>query len=212
MSKRYYLLGGGGHAGVVYNTLSDDIKDSVTVIAPTVSDQFKKIGVQFFDDDYLNNLSQDDSILINGLGWSGLGLIRNQLFDLNKSRGFKFLALRHKSAFVCDTVVLSEGCQIMATASLQSYVFLDVNVVVNTGAIVEHDCIIGKHSFISSASTICGGVRLGENVFIGAGATIMPGLSIGDNVIVGAGSLVNKSILSGKVVAGVPVFDINEKR
>lgn len=211
MSKRYYLLGGGGHAGVVYNTLSDDIKDSVTVIAPTVSDQFKKIGIQFFDDDYLNNLSQDGVILINGVGWSRANLIRNQLFDINKSRGFDFLALRHKSAYICDTAVLSEGCQIMASATIQSYVLMGCNVVVNTGAVVEHDCAIGRHSFISSGATIGGGVRLGTNVFIGAGATVMPGVSIGDNVTVGAGSLVNKSILPSKVVVGVPASEIDER-
>ncbi len=208
MNKGYFLLGGGGHAGVVYNALPDVIKNSVILVAPQISDYFRKIGVEFFDDDYLNQLSQKKSILINGVGWSRNNLIRNQLFDSNKARGFNFFVLLHRAAFLCDTAILSEGCQVMASASVQSNVFLDSNVVVNTGAVVEHDCFIGKHSFISSAATICGGVKLGKNVFIGAGATVMPGLTIGDNVIVGAGSLVNKSISSGEIVAGVPAFQV----
>ena len=47
-------------------------------------------------------------------------------------------------------------------------------------------------------------IHIGNNVFIGAGTRILYDVTIGDNVIIGAGSLVNKSISSGTVVAGVP--------
>ena len=41
-------------------------------------------------------------------------------------------------------------------------------------------------------------------MFIGLNTTILPGVTIGDNCVIGAGSLVNKSIPSGEVWAGVP--------
>lgn len=49
-----------------------------------------------------------------------------------------------------------------------------------------------------------GEIKIGNNVFIGAGSRILYDVTIGDNVIIGAGSLVNKSIPSGTVAAGVP--------
>lgn len=49
-----------------------------------------------------------------------------------------------------------------------------------------------------------GEINIGNNVFIGAGSRILYDVTIGDNVIIGAGSLVNKSIPSGTVAAGVP--------
>ena len=49
-----------------------------------------------------------------------------------------------------------------------------------------------------------GKITVGNNVFIGLNSTILPGVTIGDNCIIGACSLVNKSIPSGEVWAGVP--------
>lgn len=41
-------------------------------------------------------------------------------------------------------------------------------------------------------------------MFIGAGSRILPDVKIGPNAIVAAGSLVNKDVLPGTVVGGVP--------
>lgn len=49
-----------------------------------------------------------------------------------------------------------------------------------------------------------GKINIGNNCFIGARTTIMPNVTIGDNCVIGACSLVNKSIPSGEVWAGVP--------
>jgi acetyltransferase-like isoleucine patch superfamily enzyme len=48
-------------------------------------------------------------------------------------------------------------------------------------------------------------VVIEDNVWIGTGVRILPGVTIGANTIVGAGSVVNRSLPSGVVAAGVPV-------
>lgn len=61
----------------------------------------------------------------------------------------------------------------------------------------------------------CGKVKIGNNVFIGVNTTILKGVEIGDNVIIGACSLVNKSLASDGVYAGVPakyIMSIDEYR
>jgi acetyltransferase-like isoleucine patch superfamily enzyme len=60
-------------------------------------------------------------------------------------------------------------------------------------------------------------VEIGDDVFVGVRSIIMPGVRIGNRCIVGAGSVVNKSVPSGFVVAGVPAriigqFDDFEER
>ena len=53
-----------------------------------------------------------------------------------------------------------------------------------------------------------GCIRIDDNVFVGANTTILANVHIGSNCIIGAGALVNKSLESGYVYAGVPAKKI----
>ncbi|SRR6266702_2611516 len=60
-------------------------------------------------------------------------------------------------------------------------------------------------------------IVVGDDVFIGMNTLILPGVRIGDRCIIGAGSVVNRSIPSGSIAAGVPAriigsFDEYERR
>ena len=50
-----------------------------------------------------------------------------------------------------------------------------------------------------------GRITICDNVYIGSSCTILRGVTIGENTVVGACSLVNKSLESNSVYAGVPV-------
>ena len=88
---------------------------------------------------------------------------------------------------------------------------------------------IGNHVSISEATFIChegahwvlkgldsrynsvfgfGRIIIKDNVYIGQNCTILRGVTIGENTIVGACSLVNKSLDSNSVYAGVPAKKI----
>lgn len=72
---------------------------------------------------------------------------------------------------------------------------------------VNHDITALMFRYMDSDDTIQerkGSIIIGNNVFIGANSTLLYDVEIGDNVIIGAGSLVNRSIPSGTVAAGVP--------
>ena len=58
---------------------------------------------------------------------------------------------------------------------------------------------------------------MGDDVFIGLKTLVLAGVRIGNRCIIGAGSVVNRSIPSGSIVAGVPAriigsFDEYERR
>ena len=76
--------------------------------------------------------------------------------------------------------------------------------IINTGAIVEHECRIGDFSHVSINATVAGRVSLGRNVFIGAGAIVRNGLSICDQVTVGAGATVVSDIVEPGIYVGTP--------
>ncbi|MFK1918720.1 DapH/DapD/GlmU-related protein, partial [Bacteroides fragilis] len=66
--------------------------------------------------------------------------------------------------------------------------------IINTGASVDHECVIEDYVHISPHSTLCGNVSVGEGSWIGAGTTIIPGVKIGKWSVIGAGSVVTKDI------------------
>ena len=74
--------------------------------------------------------------------------------------------------------------------------------IINTGASVDHDCIVGDFVHISPHATLCGDVTVGEGSWIAAGATIIPGVKIGKWCIIGAGSCSNQNIPDYSLAAG----------
>ncbi len=76
-------------------------------------------------------------------------------------------------------------------------------VIINSGALIEHDCRIGEFSHMSVGSVICGGSTLESNVFVGAHGTIIQEVSIGKNCVIGAGSIVLADVPKGERVIGV---------
>ena len=56
---------------------------------------------------------------------------------------------------------------------------IGANVLINTGAIIEHDTQISSHSQIAPGAILAGNVNVGEGSIIGMGARIIQGISIG---------------------------------
>lgn len=86
---------------------------------------------------------------------------------------------------------------------------IGVGSIVNTGAVVEHDCLIGDGVHLSINSSVAGFCRLGDRVFLGAGSVVIDRISISDDVTVGAGGVVVADIESPGVYVGVPVRRIS---
>lgn len=209
MARAVYLLGGGGHGRVVLDAL---LSSNITVDG--IFDSQLTIGDKIFDvpilggDELLDQIDPIEAVLVNGLGSNPDTTQRKNLFKTMKLKGFDFMAIRHPSSFICQECELGEGSQVMLGAALQNRVKLGKNVVVNTRASVDHDCVIGADGFISPGAILCGDVRVEEAAFIGAGAIILPGSEIGRNAIVAAGAVVTKHVFSKWVVAGNPAVQI----
>jgi serine acetyltransferase len=86
--------------------------------------------------------------------------------------------------------------------------------IINTGASIDHECVLGKGVHVAPNAVLCGCVEVGDYSFIGANATILPRIKIGANVVIGAGAVVIKDVKNNIVIAGNPGRELysNQKR
>lgn len=114
----------------------------------------------------------------------------------------------HPEAVVAHHHTKGFGIYIGARAVVGVGARIHDGVIVNTGAIIEHDCEIGEYSHIAPGAILCGGVKIGRKVLVGAGAVIRPGVIVGDHATIGCGSAVVKDVPPCETWAGVPARPI----
>ncbi len=125
--------------------------------------------------------------------------IINRLLDL----GYSLRTIIHPSAVV-ETNSIDVGCYIAAKAFIGVDSKIGKGVIVNTGATVDHDCIIEDFVHIAPGSNLAGGVIIGQGTLIGIGTKVLPGVKIGNWSVIGAGSVVLRDIPSGVTAWGIP--------
>jgi UDP-perosamine 4-acetyltransferase len=205
MADLVYQLGGGGHGRVVLDQLLKSGCDVRGILDAGLDVGSVIYGVPVLGgDSYLENLCRSDVWLVNGVGANPKVTLRKNLFQMAKEKGFRFLTSIHQTAILNSQLSVAEGSQVMAGAVMQCGVSLGANVVVNTRASLDHDCVVEDHAFIAPGAILCGGVIVKQSAFIGAGAIILPGIQVGQNAVIGAGSVVNKSVPDEWTVAGNP--------
>jgi len=116
--------------------------------------------------------------------------------------------LFHSNSLQEKEVKFGYANQIFANTYINSKTIIGDNNIINTSAIIEHDCRIGDHNHISVGSKICGNVSIGDSCFIGAGSIILNNLSICDNVVIGAGTVVIQDINNSGTYVGSPAKKI----
>lgn len=205
-ARSIVLMGSGGHARVLAATLRLLGLTISAVAGPAGMPRLKVEAGEppFVSDEAVLQMPPPDVLLVNGVGGAASMLARKQVHDRCRAAGLEFLTVVHPAAFIADDVILEAGAQIMAGAITQTGARIGHNAIVNTRAVVEHDCRIGDHSHVATGAVLAGDVRIGHASFIGAGAVVRQGIRIGDEALVAAGAVVVRDVPSGGRVAGVP--------
>ena len=110
----------------------------------------------------------------------------------------------HPRASVSPHSRLEAGCFVAAQAVLAPLATLGECVIVNHGAVVDHDVQVGEFTHVAPLVALSGAVRIGRRVLVGAGAKVLPGVRVGDDVVIGAGSVVIADLTEPGTYAGVP--------
>lgn len=130
-----------------------------------------------------------------------------------QAKGYRPLTLIHPAATKHHSSTIGLGAQLFPNSYVGPKTSIAAHTVVNTGAIVEHDCTVGTHSFIAPGAVILGGVKVGDCATIGANATILPGLRVAKETTIGASSTLTKDIHDqGKTLIGTPAAEIYKEK
>ena len=189
------LFGAGGHAKVLLSCLrAADIEiNGIFDDAPLSKTPFNVPFPGIYDFGFC----PDESLIIA----IGDNFTRRRISSRIHHRFGKLL---HPSAIIDGSVNVLEGSVILHRSVLQADTIVGRHVIINTGAVVEHDCVIEDFVHLAPGVIACGGVKIGENTLIGAGSIIAQNLTIGKNCLIAAGSVVTTYIPDGAVARGNP--------
>ena len=118
----------------------------------------------------------------------------------------------HASAVIMDDVQI--GTNVLCCAGSIVVVGSQVSddVVVNTGATIDHESVLEQGVYLAPGVKTAGRVHVGRETFVGLGALLGPGVRIGAHSIIGAGSVVLADIPDRVFACGVPARVVSDAR
>jgi acetyltransferase EpsM len=87
---------------------------------------------------------------------------------------------------------------------VNALVTIGKNVILNTGCIIEHECILEDAVHIAPGAVLAGAVCVGERTFIGANSVVKQNIIIGKDATIGAGSVLITNVLDNEIWVGNP--------
>ncbi len=214
MKKKLIIIGAGGHAKTVIDTVDKEEYEIIGLLDKDLSHIHENInGIPIIgtDRDVGRYASAEGLHAFIAIGHIGDASIRNRLFSHCKELGCKMINVIHPKAVISDSCRLGEGNLIMANCAVNAQAQIGSNNIINTGAIVEHEVIVKNGVHLAPGSIVAGMSVIGDNSFIGAGSIVLQDLHIGTNVIIGAGSTVICDIPDNVVAVGSPAREIRRR-
>jgi len=196
-----YLIGAGGHAGVVL--------DALILLGYRV--QPLERDSSLVGQEILGHRIEQEEGILSGLKGPveffvgiGHGPSRRRVAGQWEARGHRLARVIHPGAIVSPHARVEPGAAVMAGAVVQARAVIGKGAIINTGATVDHDCRIGEFAHIAPGSHLAGNVQVGEEAWVGIGSAVREGLVIGAGTVVGAGAVVLKDLPPAVVAYGNP--------
>ena len=132
------------------------------------------------------------------------GRVRLEIQERLVGAGLKALVALHRTAFVAQSATISAGSQVLAQTAICVDVQMGRGCVVNTGATVDHECVLGDGVHVAPGAHIAGCVRLDDFVTVFTGASVGPKVHVGEGAVIGAGAVVLENVPAYAFYAGNP--------
>jgi sugar O-acyltransferase (sialic acid O-acetyltransferase NeuD family) len=143
---------------------------------------------------------------VNAVGGIGNVQVRVMVFRHLAEAGFICPTVVHPTAFIEPSASLSAGVQVFPQAYIGSDTKLGYGTIVNSGAIVSHDCMLAEYVNISPGAILAGAVNISRGSLIGMGATVNLGVTIGEGVRIGNGATVKRDVPDNQIVQAGTVW------
>jgi len=196
MAKKIILVGGGGHCKVIIDAIRKSKEfDIIGITDPQlVGQKISGIPVLGNDDELPSLFKEGVKYAFIGVGSVGDCTARKNI-DANLNRiGFELPVIVHPKAVVGSDVELGKGTFVAAGAVINPGVKTGMNVIVNTCASIDHDCVMGDFAHIAPGVTLSGGVSVGDETHIGTGANVVQNIKIGKRCMISAGFTVFRDV------------------
>jgi UDP-perosamine 4-acetyltransferase len=194
-NKPVVVLGAGGHAKVIAESLSHAGREILGFLTPEAEPGTPFLGSSILGgDDAIEKYSPSEIDLVNGVGALPQQDLRWRLALEMRELGYRFITVVHPSAIVSPETHLEEGVQLMAGTIVQTGTRMGQDTILNTGAIVDHDCLIDENCHLAPGVVCSGGVRIGRGVHIGTGSVLIQNVTIGCGSILAAGSAIYRDV------------------
>ncbi|MBU5253538.1 acetyltransferase [Lysinibacillus capsici] len=207
MNKPLIIIGNGGHASVLTETLL--AQDEKIIGFTALNEEDNSFNLRYLgQDDIVLQYNPKEIDLVLGVGMVGPNSLRTKIYQHFTQLGYSFKSVIHQTAIIASSVTLGEGVQMMAGTIAQTNVKIADNTIINTGAQIDHDCMIREHIHIAPGAVLSGAVTIGEGTHIGTGVTVIQNITIGKGCLIGAGAVVLKNIEDNKTAYGVPAKEV----
>ncbi|MCC5915634.1 MAG: hypothetical protein JJU46_14760 [Balneolaceae bacterium] len=211
MNKNILLIGGGDFTKKTIRLINNNT--SYNIVGYTdIKDSGKLFGVNYLGTDLIvENIKATYDVSMAVICIAGnLNLIskRAQIVDHYKKAGYSFPTIESKNAFIDPSAEKGEGTLIFDNAYIDFETKIESFSVINIGACICHNSVIGTNSVISPNSTVLGGAIIGSNCFLGTNTTINPRTTVSDNILIGSAGVVHKDLTSPGVYVGNPLKKI----
>jgi sugar O-acyltransferase (sialic acid O-acetyltransferase NeuD family) len=193
----WVLIGGGGHALSVAAVVARAGGRVVAVVDPSPQRGWA-CPTYASEDDVLRAGHQGTALVAIGSNDA-----RWRAQQVAVAAGLPIGVLVAATATV-DAAALGPGSVVLEHAHVGPGAELAEAVIVNTAAVVEHDCVVGRGTHVAPGARVLGDCVIGPGVMLGAGAVVLPGRKVGAGARVGAGAVVTADVPAGATVIGVP--------
>ncbi len=199
-----YIILAGGHAKQCIDIFLEN-KESIQ----GVFDDFRPVGSSFYrDTSIIGKLDEvKDKVNSTDRVFCAIGDNTKREAFVTQFPDLNWINCISSKAILSPTVTLGIGNYVGATCKILADSMVSNFSIINDGATVMHDCIVGSYVHLCPNSSLGGRVEIGNGVLVGTNATVNPNVRIERKVQVGSGAVVVKSIKKeGITVKGVPAL------
>ena len=152
LKRKLLLIGGGGHCRSVLDTaIQLNIYDEIGIV-DFADSSCLGVPVVGNDDDIPSLIREgwnEAFITVGSVGNTG---IRRRLYEMVKKLNLAVPSLIDPTAVIANGVEIGEGTFVGKRAVVNTCSEIGICAIINTGAIIEHDCKIGEFSHRWSAA------------------------------------------------------------
>lgn len=187
--KDIILVGYGGHAKSVADCI--ERQNEYRIVGYTDL-QKKESKYEYLGTDRELERYFNDGIFYAavGVGYLGKGIIRQKIYYCLKEIGFELPVIADPSSIISESAIIGEGVFVGKGAVVNAESKIGKMAIINTKALVEHECEVGAFAHVAIATILCGQAKVGEGAFVGANATVIQSKEIEAYKVVPAGATI----------------------